>query len=135
MEFRHTLRYSLLICAAANFGILLFGRAVLSVFGSTYATNGHTALIVICLGGIGLVIKDHHVALARIAGTVGREAVLIGALSAVEIAAAAIGAWHGGLTGLSLGWLAAIGLEVLVCGPLVWRAYRSSIHPSSNLEA
>ena len=136
MEFRHTLRYSLLICAVANLGILLFGGALLGVFGSAYADNGRTALIFICLGGFGLVIKDHHVALARIGGSGGREAVLIGTLSAVEVIAAAVGAHRSGLTGMGVGWLAAIGVEVLVCGRLVWKAHRdSSIHPSSDLEA
>ena len=136
MEFRHTLRYSLLISAAANVGILLFGQTLLSVFGSDYAQNGHTALLLICLGGVGLVVKDHHVALARIDGTVGREAVLIGSLSTIEVIAAAIGAHHGGLTGLGTGWLAAIGVEVAVCGPLVLHTYRRSTgNPSSKLEA
>lgn len=132
MEYRVTLRYSLLICVAANVGALLLGGFVLRIFGAEYAANARTALIVMCLGGLGLIIKDHHVALARVTDTVGREAVLIGALSVGEIVGAAIGAWKGGLTGLSLGWLAAIVLEVVVCGPLVWRAYRGRIEVTSQ---
>lgn len=124
MEFRVTLRSALLICAAANVGVLLLGHWVLFIFGDAYAVNGRTALTLMCLGGFGLIIKDHHVALARVTGTVGREAILIGALGVGELVGAAIGASLGGLTGLGLGWLIAVGVEAVVCGPLVWRAYR-----------
>ena len=74
-----------------------------------------------------MIIRDHHVAVARIAGRVGREAALMTALGAGEIIAAAIGAYHGGLFGLGLGWLVAIAVEVVVCTPLVWRTYRGHI--------
>lgn len=124
MEFRFTLRSALLICTAANVGILLLGHWVLRIFGEAYAANGRTALILMCLGGFGLIIKDHHVALARVTGMVGREAILIGALGLGELVGAGIGASLGGITGLGLGWLIAVGLEALVCGPLVWHAYR-----------
>ncbi len=126
-EFRFTLRYSLAASVGANLIILPLGGLVLSIFGAAYAENGRTALIVLCVGGIGLVIRDHHVAIARITGKVGREAVFMTALGAFELAGAAIGASRDGLTGLSLGWLAAVGLEVLVCTPLVWRAYRGQL--------
>lgn len=124
MEFRVTLRYSLLICAVANLGVLLLGYWVLHIFGADYAENARTALTLMCIGGFGLIIKDHHVAVARVTGTVGREAILIGALGLGELVGAAIGASRAGLTGLAWGWLAAVTLEGLVCGRLVWRAYR-----------
>lgn len=124
MEFRFTLRYALLVCAAANLAILPLGHWVLRIFGEAYAANGRTALTLMCLGGFGLIIKDHHVALARVTGAVGREAALIGVLGVGELVGAAIGASRGGLTGLATGWLAAVAVEALVCGPLVWRAYR-----------
>jgi len=124
--FRHTLRYSLLICLIANIGIWVLGKLALAVFGSNYASNAYLALIATCIGGFGLVIKDHHVALARINGTVGREAILIAALSGFEAVAAVVGAHLGGITGLGVGWLVATVLDALVCGPLVWKTYRSS---------
>ncbi|MGV1005440.1 MAG: family 16 glycosylhydrolase [Candidatus Nanopelagicales bacterium] len=124
MEFRKTLRYSLLACTAANVGVVVLGRPVLHIFGEPYAAYGYAPLIVLCLGGLGLVVKDHHVTLARLTDDVGREALLVGAFSIVEVAAAAFGAWRGGLTGLTLGWLAAVGLGAVVYGPRVWRAYR-----------
>ena len=126
-EFRFSLRNSTAASVAANLLILPLGGLVLSIFGAAYAENGRTLLIVLCVGGLGLVIKDHHVAVARITGGVGREAVLMAALGACELAGAAIGASRGGLLGLGLGWLAAVGLEVLICTPRVWQAYRGRL--------
>lgn len=127
MEFRFTLRNSMAACIAANLLILPLGGFILHIFGPEYVANGRLVLIVLCIGGLGLVIRDHHVAVARITGDVGREAVLMVGLGACELIGGAIGAWRGGLLGLSLGWLAAVALEVIVCSPLVWRAYRGRL--------
>lgn len=127
MEFRFTLRFALVICTAANLALALIGGLVLEIFGKAYADNGHLLLILLALGGLGLIVKDHHVTLARVIGTEGREALLMGALGAGEILGAVLGASRGGLVGLALGWLAAIGLEVVVCAPMVWRAYRGRV--------
>lgn len=126
-EFRFSLRSSMAACAAANLIILPFGGLVLRIFGPAYEANGHALLIVLCIGGFGVIIRDHHVAVARILGHVGREAAVMIALGAGEIIAAAIGAYRGGLLGLGIGWLVAIGIEVVVCTPLVWRAYRGRL--------
>lgn len=123
-ELRFTLRSSLAACAAANLVILPFGGLILGIFGTAYAQNGRIALMVLCLGGFGLVIKDHHVAVARITGHVGREALLIGALGALELAGAALGAARGGLTGLTLGWLTVVALRTVLFTPRVWAAYQ-----------
>jgi hypothetical protein len=65
--------------------------------------------------------------MARILGTVGREAIVISMLSVLELVGAAVGAKFGGLTGLTLGWVAAVAVEVVVLGPMVWRAYRGRL--------
>lgn len=126
-EFRFTLRFALAICLAAVVAIALFGGLVLGIFGPAYAENGRVVLVVLAVGGLGAVIRDHHVTLARVTENEGRESVLIALLGIAEIAGAAIGAHLGGLIGLSLGWLAAVGVEVLVCGPLVWRTYQGRV--------
>ena len=131
MEFRFTLRAALLVCAAANLLMVVLGGFILGIFGPEYAANGRTALIFMCVGGLALVIKDHHVALARVSGRVGREAALISVLGAAELIGAAIGAVRGGLTGLGLGWLAGVAAGAVVCGPWVWQAYRGAIDFSS----
>lgn len=126
-EFHFTLRTSLLICAAGNLAILALGPFILHFVGSTYASEGRIPLSVIALGGLGLVIKDHHVVLARITNTVGREGLLIALLSAGELAGATIGGFRAGLLGLAVGWSAAVALEALICAPWVWRAYRGRV--------
>lgn len=132
-EFRFTLRFSLLFCAAAVLAIVLFGSLALRIFGKAYAENGHVLLVILAIGGLGTIVRDHHVTLARVVGGEGREALLIATLGAGEIAGAAVGAHLGGLIGLGLGWLAAIGVEILVCGPLVWRTYRGRVAVPSRV--
>jgi O-antigen/teichoic acid export membrane protein len=128
-ELRFTLRYSLAACVAANLVILPLGGVVLRVFGTKYAHNGHTTLILLCLAGFGMIVKDHHVTIARVNGRVGREAMLVWGLTVCELVAASVGASLYGLTGLSQGWVLAVLLEVVVFAPLVLRAYRGRIEP------
>jgi O-antigen/teichoic acid export membrane protein len=127
MELRFTLRFSLTACIAANLVLLPLGGVVLRVFGNVYADNGHTTLLLLCLAGFGLIVKDHHVAIARVAGRVGREAMSVWGLTVCELVAASVGAKLNGLTGLAQGWLLAVALEAVVFGPLVLRAYRGRI--------
>ena len=126
-ELRFSLRYSLAACIAANLVLLPLGGVVLHVFGSVYAKNGHTTLVLLCLAGFGMIVKDHHVTIARVTGRVGREAILVWGLTVCELVAASVGASLHGLTGLGQGWLLAVVLEVVVFGPLVLRAYRGRI--------
>jgi O-antigen/teichoic acid export membrane protein len=128
-ELRFSLRYSLAACVAANLVLLPLGGVVLRVFGSAYASNGHTTLVLLCLAGFGMIVKDHHVTIARVTGQVGREAILVWGLTVCELVAASVGASLHGLTGLGQGWLLAVVLEVVVFGPLVLRAYRGRIEP------
>lgn len=127
LEFRKTIRYAFLACVGAIVVVALVGRYILHIFGSAYSGNGYVPLILLCLGGLGLIVKDHHVALARVTGNIGREALLVGVLSAIEVLCAVVGAARGGLTGLTLGWLAAVGLGALLYGPRVLAAYRGRL--------
>jgi O-antigen/teichoic acid export membrane protein len=131
-ELRFSLRYSLAACVAANLVLLPLGGLVLHVFGSAYASNGHTTLVLLCLAGFGMIVKDHHVTIARVTGQVGREAILVWGLTICELVAASVGASLHGLTGLGQGWLLAVVLEVVVFGPLVVRAYRGRIEPPAR---
>lgn len=132
MEFRKTIRYSLLASLGASVMVALVGRYILHIFGAAYSDNGYIPLILLCLGGMGLIVKDHHVALARVTGDVGREALLVWTLTIAEVVCAVIGATRGGLPGLALGWLAAVGLGALIYGPRVVEAYRGRVSVESR---
>lgn len=132
MEFRKTIRYSLLASLGASVMVALVGRYILHIFGAAYSDNGYIPLILLCLGGMGLIVKDHHVALARVTGDVGREALLVWTLTIAEVVCAVIGATRGGLPGLALGWLAAVGLGALIYGPRVLEAYRGRVSVESR---
>jgi hypothetical protein len=74
-----------------------------------------------------MIVKDHHVTIARVTGSVGREAMWVWGLTACELVAASVGASLNGLTGLAQGWLLVVALETVVFGPLVLRAYLGRI--------
>jgi O-antigen/teichoic acid export membrane protein len=126
-ELRFTLRYSLAACVAANLVILPLGGVVLHVFGKAYADSGQTVLVPLCLAGFGLIVKDHHVTVARVTGRVGREAMWMWGATVCELSAASAGAWLNGLTGLAEGYLLTVTVEALAFAPLVLRAYRGRI--------
>jgi O-antigen/teichoic acid export membrane protein len=121
-QLRFSLRISFLACLAANLVLLPLGGFVLDIFGDDYRTAARLALIIVCAGGFGLIIKDHHVSVARVLGGVGREAAFMWGSAGAEIGLAAVGAHLGGLTGLAIGWLCAAILEGLLFLPLVLRA-------------
>jgi hypothetical protein len=67
------------------------------------------------------------VTIARVTGSVVREAMWVWGLTVCELVAATVGASLNGLTGLGEGWLLAVVLETAVFGPLVLRAYRGRL--------
>jgi len=133
-QFRLSLRYSVLACLAATVVAVLGGRYVLRVFGQDYADTGHTALILLAVAGLGLVIKDHHVALNRLRGRVAAEARLVWSLTVLELVGASVGGLTGGIDGLATGWLLVVLLEALVYSPTVVSAYRGKLEPGTSGE-
>jgi O-antigen/teichoic acid export membrane protein len=118
---RFTLRSSFLACLAANVLLLPSGGLVLRLFGSDYESSGRLALVLVCLGALPLIVKDHHVSIARVLDRVGREAALVWGMALAELGLAVLGAHLGGLTGLATGWLCAVVLEGILLLPLVLR--------------
>jgi O-antigen/teichoic acid export membrane protein len=131
-QFRLSLRYSLLACVGATVVAILVGEYVLRVFGRAYADQGHVALILLSVAGVGLVVKDHHVALARLRGKVAREARVVWVLTVLELVGASIGGVVDDIEGLAAGWLVVVALEILVYGPTVVAAYRGKLGPGSS---
>ena len=119
---RFTLKLAFSLAAAASLGLLLGAHLVLRIFGEEYAANADTLLRIFGLELLLMVIKDHYVAIARVQGTLVQAAVLCAAGSALEIGFAVVGAVYAGLTGLALGFLAALVLEAAVMAPRVLRA-------------
>lgn len=116
-ELAHKLRLTLLIALIAGIlanGALLIGaHQILGVFGHAYAEQAGESLRILGLGVFPLIIKDHYVAIVRVYNRVARAAALVALGSLLELVLAALGAAHGGLAGLSLGWLAAVCIEAV----------------------
>lgn len=113
---RFTVSLGLGIAATAYIVLLPIAPTVLQIFGGEYAKQGATALRLLALGGLPLVVKDHYVALRRVQGQTRRAAKAIAVSTLAEVGAAFAGGSIAGLTGLCLGWLAALTLEGAVMG-------------------
>jgi O-antigen/teichoic acid export membrane protein len=134
-QFRLSLRYSLLACVGAAVVAILLGDFVLRVFGKEYADQGHIALILLSVAGVGLVIKDHHVALSRLTGRVSREARVVWVLTVLELVGASVGGLLNDIEGLAAGWLLVVMLEIAVYGPMVLRTYRGRLESGPDDES
>ena len=134
---RFTLRLSLVIAALAN-GVLFIGAGrVLLWFGDAYADQAGWALRILALGAFPLIIKDHYVAVCRISGRVTAAALVSAAGACLALGMAAFGAAIGGLTGLSLGWTAAVCIEAAFMARAVTRAalppIRTQVGPDTDI--
>jgi len=110
---------SLLLCL----GAWVLGRPALHVFGAEYAAQSWTLLALLVPAGLWMVVKDHLVALWRVERRFAHATRLAGAAVLLEVSGAAIGGALAGGTGLALGWLAAITLELLLTLPLLRRTF------------
>jgi O-antigen/teichoic acid export membrane protein len=119
---RLTLALSFLITGAGCAVAVVVGRPLLATFGAGYAAQGAAPLIVLTLATLPGIIKVHFIQVYRVAGRIGRAALIISAAGLVELSAAMIGAGQGGLVGLSSWYLGAVLLEACLMSPLVLRA-------------
>ncbi|MGH2367289.1 MAG: hypothetical protein ACRDI2_03740, partial [Chloroflexota bacterium] len=135
-ELAHRLRFSLklsvLLSVLANGALLVIAEFVLSLFGHEYAERGAASLRILAIGVLPMIVKDHYVAICRVHGLVGRAAVLVATGGCIELILAAVGARWGGLTGLSLGWVAALALEAAMMAPTVYRAAAAAASASGG---
>jgi O-antigen/teichoic acid export membrane protein len=106
----------------ANVVLQLSAKQVLGLFGSAYAEQAAWCLRVLVLAAFPLVIKNHYISVCRIQDRItgAMIAMLPGGL--LELAAAALGAYIAGLTGLSVGWVVAICIEALFMVHTVYKA-------------
>lgn len=121
LKIRHSLTMSLAVGVAANVAVLAGAEPLLSVFGHNYADQAAWSLRLLAVAVFPLTIRYHYIALARIQGWMGKAAVVMAVGAVLELSMAAIGARRGGLTGLSLGWVAATCLEAAFMARPVYR--------------
>ncbi len=122
---RRTLPSSLALSLALCIGAWVLGPYLLRIFGTHYADNSVPILDLLVVGGLWMVVKDHLVAYARVAGQLGVATRLAGVAVGLELVGAVTGGLMGESRGVALGWLAALCLQVLVGLPIAWRTLRS----------
>lgn len=109
-------------CVLANCVLQLIGAQILGLFGQSYAAQGEWSLRIFAVGAFPLIIKNHYIVLYRIWGRVAHALPPVTAGVLLELGALALGARLGGLSGLSLGWIAALFVEAVFMFRTVYRA-------------
>ena len=123
-KMRLTLSLAFVASVLANCVLLLGTKQVLGLFGQSYAEQAAWSLRILGLGTFPIIIRNHYVALCRIQGRVAHATLPIIAGVVLELGAAILGAHLGGLSGLSLGWLAAQCVVAVFLSPTVYKAVR-----------
>ena len=113
------LSLSALLCV----GAWVLGEPVLLIFGGDYARHSWAILALLVPAGLWMVIKDHLVALWRTQRQFALATRLAGAALIIEIAGAMTGGIIGGARGLCIGWLIAMGVEMVLGLPWLRRAF------------
>lgn len=113
-KIRFTLKVSLILSSLGAAVLLVGAYPILNIFGSSYADQAATSLRILAISVFPVIIKTHYVAVSQIFGRMIKAAKLMAAGAILELGLAAIGAYLGGLTGLSLGWTMAVFIEGLM---------------------
>jgi hypothetical protein len=113
------LSLSLLLCV----GAWVLGEPLLMIFGGHYAEHSWSILALLVPAGLWMVIKDHLVALWRTQRRFSLATRLAGAALVIELAGATTGAIIGGARGLCIGWLVAMGVEMVLGAPWLRQAF------------
>lgn len=123
-EVKKTMTICLVLAIASAPSFFLFSHLVLRVFGPSY-TSASTALAILGLTTYPAAVKAHFVSISRVRGRMAQAGLstLLGAC--VEVGLAALGAVEFGMTGVALGFLVAVVIEVAMYGPVVFVVLRS----------
>jgi O-antigen/teichoic acid export membrane protein len=108
----------------ANCLLVIGAKQVLDLFGSTYAEQAAWSLRILVLAAFPLIIKNHYLSICRIQDRIARAMLRIAPGSLLELGAAALGAHLGGLSGLSIGWVAGVYIESIFMFRTVYKAVR-----------
>lgn len=132
---RFSIKMSLLIGAASGIVLLILADWIIWIFNARYLElGGATALRIMVLAIFPLLVKEHFLALRRVEGKTVRTTTvtLIGA--AVELIFAAVGARLGGLSGLCVGWVIAVTLQMIYTAPPLLQLIKSSAQTPTKTE-
>lgn len=119
---RQTLKLSLLAGVGGSIVLFLFADLILSLFGQTYADEAVWCLRILALGVFPLTVRVHYVAIRRIEGRILSAAKLMALGGCLELLLATLGGSVAGLTGLSIGWFAAVCIEAALTTLPVYQA-------------
>jgi O-antigen/teichoic acid export membrane protein len=130
-KMRTTMKLSL--SAGLPMCLILFLTAdwLLNLFGEHYAEQAAWCLRILSLGVFPLIVKYHYVALLRVYNQLDNAIRLFFVGSLLEIIFVVVGLEVGALTGLSIGWLAAVSVEAAL---MYYRMSRHITEESSKAE-
>jgi O-antigen/teichoic acid export membrane protein len=121
-KLRLTLGASIVYGVLTNVGLAVAGAWLLGFFGPKY-TQAAPTLVILNLSVIPVIISEHYVALRRIERRPDSALLPLGLSSVLKIVLAAVGARLGGLTGLSIGIVAASYAVAVFLLPTIFRAF------------
>jgi O-antigen/teichoic acid export membrane protein len=123
-KLRNTLLFSFVFCSL-GISLIQFGsETILGLFGHIYAQEASSSLRILSVGAFALIIKYHFIALCRIRGTMEQAIFVLTLSAALELGFAALGAHLGGLSGLCMGWIAALGIEAVLMFYPIYKVVR-----------
>ena len=126
-EFRtsmeRTIPAALMLSGLLCVGAWVLGEPVLLIFGGDYARHSWAILALLVPAGLWMVFKDHLVALWRSQRRFALATRLAGAALVMEVAGAMTGGIIGGARGLCVGWLIAMGVEMVLGVPWLRQAF------------
>jgi len=122
-EVRKTMRICLPVALVSAPFFILSSGLILRIFGPDYV-GATAALAILGLTTYPAVIKSHYVAIARVRGQLQQAAFRTMVGACFEVGLAVVGATIYGLTGLTLGYLAATSMEAVVFSPTVFGVLR-----------
>ena len=120
-KLRTVLKLAVAVGIAGNLVMLLGADYILRIFGPAYADQSAICMRILAIGVFPIIIKDSYIAIHRISNRVLQIVPLIMSFGFLELVLAAAGARIDGLTGLSLGWVAAMCIEMVILVPRVFR--------------
>lgn len=112
---------SIIAALASAIGLWILGPLVLELFGRGYRDAGGEALFALPLTLFGVAIKGHYVAIHRVRGTVTSATRVVALAAIMEMAGGFLGGRIGGLRGLGIGVVVAIGIESIPMLPILYR--------------